>query len=200
MLEARLREGFVRMRQLMELTRHEMRLRAPFNPLPYSALIAACESFFEHLVQVRQSSLYFQPNMAASDPAAIASLTVPRRDAVAVILMNLYVLACALRADKPVPRYLPSAAIARRRLLDCMAVMEAEQVRRSEVDGKGKGVEDGGRERMGHEEGKGRRWADVYQYAFSGALTDIVENLQEMQRYTKEVCGEVGWESDELVA
>ena len=60
MLEGRLREGFVRMRQLMELTRHEMRLRAPFDPLPYSALISACESFFEHLVQVRQSALYFQ--------------------------------------------------------------------------------------------------------------------------------------------
>lgn len=196
MLEGRLREGFVRMRQLMELTRHEMRLRAPFNPLPYSALITACESFFEHLVQVRQSSLYFQPNMRASEPADIASLTVPRRDAVAVILMNLHVLACALRADKPVPRYLPSAAIARRKLLHCMAVVEADQAERLGVDGKGKEIEKEGGEEMGHEEGKGRRWADVYQYAFSGALTDVVENLQEMQRYTKEVCGEVGWESD----
>ncbi|CAF9914381.1 MAG: hypothetical protein ALECFALPRED_009579 [Alectoria fallacina] len=198
MLEGRLREGFVRMRQLMELTRHEMRLRAPFNPLPYSALITACESFFEHLVQVRQSSLYFQPNMLASHPDAMAALTVPRRDAVAVILMNLYVLACALRADQPVPRYLPSAAMARRRLLDCMEIVEADQARRMEVDAKGKGIEKGGNE-TGHEEGKGRRWADVYQYAFSGALTDVVENLQEMQRYTKEVCGEVEWESDGLV-
>lgn len=201
MLEGRLREGFVRMRQLMELTRHEMRLRAPFNPLPYSALIAACESFFEHLVQVRQSSLYFQPNMLASDPAEIAALSIPRRDAVAVILVNLYVLACALRADKPVPRYLPSAAVARKRLLDCMAVVEAEQAQQLEVDGKGKGKagEDEGREGRGHEEGKGRRWADVYQYAYSSALTDIVENLQEMQRYTKEVCGEVGWGGEGLV-
>lgn len=194
MLEGRLREGFVRMRQLMELTRHEMRLRAPFNPLPYSALITACESFFEHLVQVRQSSLYFQPTMLHSDPAAIAALTVPRRDAVAVILMNLYVLASALRADRPVPLYLPSAAVARMRLLDCMDVVEAEHARRLEADGKAEGSGEEGGKGFGHVEGKGRRWADVYQYAFSGALTDIVENLQEMQRYTKEVCGEVGWE------
>ena len=219
MLEGRLREGFVRMEQLMELTRHEIRLRAPFNPLPYSALINACESFFEHLVQVRQSSLYFQPGMLASDPEAIASLAVPRRDAVAVILLNLYVLACALRANRPVPRYLPSAAAARRRLLDCMDVVEKEQKRRrSEVDGKkrawrvgegevdgegkGKGSEHEEEEEDGNgmgseeeEDGKGkRRWADVYRYAFSSALTDIVDNLQEMQRYTKEVCGEVGWD------
>lgn len=187
MLEGRLREGFVRMRQLMELTRHEMRLRAPFDPLPYSALISACESFFEHLVQVRQSALYFQPYMAASDPAIVASLTAPRRDAVAVILLNLYVLACALRADRPVPRYLPSAAAARRKLLDRMEILEAEQAQNREAEAKSP------RER------KGRRWADVYQYAYSDALTDIVENLQELQKYTKEVCGEVRWESDILV-
>ncbi len=189
MLEGRLREGFVRMRQLMELTRHEIRLRAPFNPLPYSALITACESFFEHLVQVRQSSLYFKPSTLASEPKTVSSLTAPRRDAVAVILLNLYILASALRADQPVPRYLPSAAAARRKLLDHMEIFEAEQTRREEAT-----VKEG---RSQHE--KGRRWADVYQYAYSGALTDIVEQLQEMQRYTKEVCGEVEWEGDELL-
>ena len=187
MLEGRLREGFVRMRQLMELTRHEMRLRAPFDPLPYSALISACESFFEHLVQVRQSALYFQPYMIASDPAIVASLTTPRRDAVAVILLSLYVLACALRADRPVPRYLPSAAAARQKLLDRMEILEAEQAQNREAEAKSP------------KERKGRRWADVYQYAYSGALTDIVENLQELQNYTKEVCGEVVWESDILI-
>lgn len=189
MLEGRLREGFVRMRQLMELTRHEMRLRAPFNPLPYSALIASCESFFEQLVQVRQSSLYFQPSMLASDPTTSFSLTAPRRDAVAAILMNLYILASALRLDQPVPRYLPSAAAARRKLLDRMELVEAEQARKMETEGKGKA----------DERGRGRRWADVYQYACSGALTDIVEQLQELQRFTKEVCGEAGWDGDEVV-
>ena len=220
MLEGRLREGFLRMRQLMELTRHEMRLRAPFDPLPYSALITACESFFEHLVQVRQSSLYFKPGMLDSDAKVVASLTIPRRDAVAVILLNLYVLACALRADRPVPKYLPSAAAARRRLLDCMDVVEMERAgrrggegRRVEGDGgegkrrqvdseKGKGIdvnwegegEGGGQGVKADEGGQGRRWADVYRYAFSSALTDVVENLQEMQRFTKEVCGEAEWD------
>lgn len=218
MLEGRLREAFVRTRQLMQLTRHEMRLRAPFDPLPYSALVAACESFFEHLVRVRQSSLYFQPDTLAPDPAAVASLTLPRRDAVAVILMNLYVLACALRADRPVPRYLPSAAVARRRLLVCMDFVEGARAGRAEVEvdgeGKGKGAQGGAAGFVGRDEegrgtgrddgggretrrdeggGKGRRWADVYRYAYSSALTGVVGNLQEMQRFTGEVCGEVGW-------
>ncbi len=118
--------------------------------------------------------------MLASGPEAASELTSYRRDAVAVILMNLYVLACALRTGRPVPRYLPSAAATRKKLLDRMEVVEAEYTAKKRGDGEG-GV-------------KRRRWADVYQYAFSGALTDIVAELQLLQKYTEEVCGEVGWE------
>lgn len=38
-----------------------------------------------------------------------------------------------------------------------------------------------------------RRWRDVYRYAFSSSLTDVVGALQVMQRFTKEICGEVGF-------
>jgi hypothetical protein len=103
MLEGRLREGFVRIRQLMALTRHEIRLRGPFNPLPYSAIVDACEGFFEYLVAVRQSSLFFHPHYISDSEQAAESLLSYRRDAVAAILMNLYVLAGALRGDRPVP-------------------------------------------------------------------------------------------------
>lgn len=42
-----------------------------------------------------------------------------------------------------------------------------------------RGVEDGSEN--GKEKGKGRRWADVYQFAFSEALTEIVEELQNLR-------------------
>ncbi|KAI4120641.1 MAG: hypothetical protein LQ338_006865 [Usnochroma carphineum] len=174
MLEGRLREGFVRIRQLLELTRHEIRLRASFDPLPYSALIEACERFFEHLVEVRQSSLYFQPSLRANNPEANGGLMSYRRDAVAVILMNLYILASALRANKPIPQYMPSAAAARKKLIDQMEEVEAKLAENA--------TEIGGKE--------GRRWADVYRFAFSSALTDIVEQLQQLQKYIREVTGE----------
>ncbi|KAL9047538.1 MAG: hypothetical protein Q9206_006688 [Seirophora lacunosa] len=174
MLEGRLREGFVRIRQLLELTRHEIRLRAPFNPLPYSALIEACERFFEHLVEVRQSSLYFQASLRASNAMANDGLISYRRDAVAVVLMNLYILASALRANKPIPQYMPSAAAARKRLIVRMEEVEATQPQESGD--------------MGQKDG--RRWADVYRFAFSMALTDIVEQLQQMQKCIREVTGE----------
>ena len=199
MLEGRLREGFVRIQQLLELTRHEMRLRAPFDPLPYSALISACEAFFEHLVQVRQSSLYFQPSTrATSFSTTSVSLTSYRRDAVAAILLNLYTYACALRGDQPVPRYIPSAATARQKLLDQMEIVEAEVAARERAEQlanpKSPDSMHSGRSAKAAKEKGQRRWADVYEYAFSGALTDIVAEVQEMQRYTTEICGKAEWE------
>ena len=121
--------------------------------------------------------------MLAGGREATESLIGVRRDAVATILMNLYILAGALRSDRPVPRYLPSAAAARKRLLERMEEVEAEHA--------GRGKEQ--RPELG------RRWADVYQYAYSSALTDIVEQLQQLQRYTKEITGEVGFDAVDYV-
>lgn len=154
------------------------RLRAPFDVLPYRALTDASERFFDHLVEIRQSSLYFQPYMLAGTESAKEILISVRRDAVAAILMNLYILAGALRAVRPVPRYLPSAAAARKRLLDRMEQVEREQIA---VPKRPK-------------PGKSRRWADVYQYAYSSALTDIVEELHQLQVYTEAITGEVGFD------
>ncbi|KAL8802422.1 MAG: hypothetical protein Q9182_003845 [Xanthomendoza sp. 2 TL-2023] len=191
-LEGRLREGFVRLRQLLELTRHEIvegsplsnhigtdkkqRLRAPFEPIPYSALIEACERFFDHLVEVRQSSLYFQASLHVNSQETNKILMPYRRDAVAVILMNLYILASALRTNQPVPRYMPSAAAARKKLIDRMEEVEVKQMKE-----------------YGPNERTGRRWADVYRFAFASALTDIVEQLQQLQKYTKEIAGEASF-------
>ena len=132
------------------------------------------------------------------------TLTAPRRDAVAAILMNLYILSCALRANRPVPRYLPGPAAARKKLLDRMEVLEAEEAARrravelellrsvsSEEEGPSAGVgSDGG----GGEGGKGkRRWEDVYRYAYSSALTDIVRTVQDIGRWSREIAGEERW-------
>jgi hypothetical protein len=180
MLEGRLREAFVRIRQLLELTDHEIRLRAPFDSRPYRALIDTSESFLNDLIKIRQFSLYFQPILGQSDAAANAALLSYRRDAVASILMVMYTLAGALKTGRPLPRYLPSAAAARKRLLDRMAD--------SDVYGNLAGDELGG---------KKRRWAEVYQYAYSKTLTDVVEQLHQLHQSTKVITGEVGFDHDD---
>lgn len=179
-LEGRLREGFVRIRQLMGLTRHEIRLRARFDPLPYSALADSCERFFELLVAVRESALYFDPKFARDNEDAISALLNYRRDAVASILTNLYILAGALRANRKVPKYLPSAAVARKRLMDKMIELEEEY----EL-GKGQGM-DHGKER--------KKWVQIYSYSYNESLTGCVAQLEELERYTKAIVGEQGFE------
>ncbi|KKY16866.1 putative brefeldin a-sensitivity protein 4 [Phaeomoniella chlamydospora] len=189
MLEGRLREAFIRIRQLLALTKHEIRLRAPFNPKCYELLIEGCEGFFEDLVQVRQSSLYFQPRMhrvSGLEGQIMNQALLPyRRDAVASILMDMYILAGALKTTQPVPRYMPSAALARKRLLDRMAELEEAQDEETPL-GLQKTLT------------KGRRWANVYQYAFNVALTDIVERLEDLQQSTKLIVGEKGFDLPDL--
>lgn len=191
MLEGRLREGFVRIRQLMALTRHEIRLRGPFDPLPYAGLIGACERFFEHLVEIRTASVFFHPqSYYMTDNPEVSDLMLScRRDAVASVLMNIYILAGALRSDRPLPRYLPSAAVARKRLLERMAEVEAEHLSTAPKD-------DGDLEGSEAKRNYGKRWADVYQYAYSTALTDIVEELEEMRKFVTAVVGEKGFDVD----
>jgi len=91
----------------------------------------------------------------------------PRRDAVASILMNLYVLAGALRSKRPVPRYLPSCAAARKRLLDRMAEVEEEFEEERQVRPRSE---------------KTRRWADVYRkFLLPRQWNDLMCNTQIMR-------------------
>jgi hypothetical protein len=85
------------------MTRHELRLRGDFDPVPYSALADAAERFFEYLIAVRQSAVFYNPGHIRDDSAAAEKLLSYRRDAVAAILGNLYILAGALRSKRKVP-------------------------------------------------------------------------------------------------
>ncbi|KAK6956590.1 hypothetical protein Daesc_001869 [Daldinia eschscholtzii] len=179
-LEGRLREGFVRLRQLLGLTRHEIRLRAPFDPLPYSALIDACERFFEYIVTARQASLFYHPHFIRDNTEFAVDLLGHRRDAIATILTNLYVLSGALRADRKVPKYLPSAAATRKQLLDRMGVLEAELAASGKLSADKKS--------------EGRKWAQIYSYSYNESLTGCVEQLEELEKYTKAIVGEQGFD------
>ncbi|KAF4455544.1 hypothetical protein F53441_2152 [Fusarium austroafricanum] len=178
MLESRMREGFVRIRQLLVMARHEPRLRAPFDPNPYSCLAASCERFFEYLIAVRQSALFYNPNYIRDDPVAAEKLLTYRRDAVAAILGNLYILSGALKSQKKVPRYLPNAAAARERLLH----RTADVVREMAEDDENLELE------------RQRTWSDIYSYSYNASLTGCVAQLEELEQFTKLIVGEKKFE------
>ncbi|CAG7564857.1 unnamed protein product [Fusarium equiseti] len=174
MLESRMREGFVRIRQLLVMTRHEIRLRGPFDPVPYSCLAASCERFFEYLIAVRQSALFYNPDYIRDNPIAAEKLLNYRRDAVASILSNLYTLAGALKDQRKVPRYLPSAAAARKKLLHKTAEVVKEMEENAELP----------------ELERQKTWSDIYSYSYNESLTGCVAQLEELEQFTKLIVGE----------
>ncbi|KAK6531387.1 hypothetical protein TWF281_008193 [Arthrobotrys megalospora] len=208
--EAKLREGFVRIRELLKMTEHEPRLRERFDPTPYEHLIDSSEKFFDHIIDVRQASLYFR---ISGDRDMAQMMLSCRRDAVATILMNLWVLGGGLRSKTPIPKYLPSAAIARRRLLQRIEDMDMEGYYEESIrrrDGKGRRLKFTELERLEPEnlfadgpaggsevkDGKVRnrgidKWAHFYQYAYSSILNEIVRELEQLQIYTKAITGEL---------
>ncbi|KAK6363667.1 hypothetical protein TWF730_001087 [Orbilia blumenaviensis] len=206
--EAKLREGFVRIRELLEMTEHEPRLRERFDPTPYEHLIDSSEKFFDHIIDVRQASLYFR---ISGDRDMAQMMLSCRRDAVAAILMNLWVLGGGLRSKTPIPKYLPSAAIARRRLLQRIEDMDMEgYYERSRHEGRKRRLRFTELERLEPEnlfvdgpsgksevkDGKVRhkgidKWAHFYQYAYSSILNEIVRELEQLQIYTKAITGEL---------
>ncbi|KAM3558943.1 hypothetical protein MY1884_003725 [Beauveria asiatica] len=189
LLEGRLREGFVRIRQLLVLTRHELRLRGGgggaadhHDPRCWAALTEACERFFEHTIAVRQAALFYDAGCLRASPAAAERLLPHRRDAVATVLANLYVLAGALRARRRVPRYLPSAAAARKALLVRSDEFEAE-LTAQEAKEAGAPL---------REVDTRRKWSDTYRFSYNQSLTGCIVQLEEMEKYTKLIVGEQG--------
>lgn len=176
LLEGRLREGFVRIRQLLVLTRHEARLRAPFDPVAYSALAESCEQLFEHLIAVRQSALFHNARHLPDSTVADEQLLSFKRDAVAAILANLYIFAGALRSHRKVPKYIPSAAVARRRLL-----LETQRIE-DQI------AHNGGSDNLGAH----KKWSEIYRYSYDQSLTGCVVQLEKLERYTKLIVGEQG--------
>lgn len=173
-------------------------MRGPYDPLPYSALIDACERFFEYVVTIRQSSLFYHPHFVGNDSEAAADLLGCRRDAIAAVLTNLYVLSGALRSRRPVPvsqrvdfaisftqltvdytqRYLPNAAVARRRLIELMSELDKEHVASGNYRSEEKRLE--------------MKVSQIYSHSFHESLTGCVEQLDQLAKYTKLIVGEQG--------
>lgn len=40
----------------------------------------------------------------------------------------------------------------------------------------------------------GRKWSQIYSYSYSQSLTGCVQQLEQLQKYTKEIVGEQGFD------
>jgi hypothetical protein len=61
-----------------------------------------------------------------------------------------------------------------------MAIVEAEQAQSYSAEG------------SDSKEGKGRKWSQIYNYSYNQSLTGCVTQLEQLQKYVKEIVGEQG--------
>ena len=75
-------------------------------------------------------------------------------------------------------KYLPSAAATRKRLLDRSRELEVELAASKIL--------------TSTEKTENKKWSQIYSYSYNESLTGCVEQLVELERYTKAVVGELG--------
>lgn len=89
-------------------------------------------------------------------------------------------------------RYLPNAAAARKRLLSHMAELEAIQATNPATFSPTNDSETTNL-KVDTLERESRKWSQIYSYSYSQSLTGCVQQLEQLQRYTKEIVGERGY-------
>jgi hypothetical protein len=77
-------------------------------------------------------------------------------------------------------RYLPNAAAARQELLDETKILEVELSRSSKHSA------------STTEKPESEKWRHIYSYTYNESLTGCVEQLSELEKYTKVIVGEQG--------
>ena len=81
---------------------------------------------------------------------------------------------------REIQKFLPSAAASRKQLMTKMAELEAEY----EED----------KNKLVPQMSERRKWVQIYQYSYNESLTGCVAQLEELERYTKLIVGEHGYE------
>lgn len=132
--EARMRQGFQAYRELILSTRHEPSLRRNFPIQTYLALLSSCEHVFNRIVEARISSVYFRIYEFDETKETTAHLLSYRRDAIAATIMLLFIVADCYRSRRPVPRYLPSSKMARKRLFQTIANLDTIHMDESDAE------------------------------------------------------------------
>ncbi|KAG0172340.1 hypothetical protein DFQ28_011056 [Apophysomyces sp. BC1034] len=100
---------------LLELTDHEPRLKGPFPKEFYKEMIVSLGNLLDHILSIRLALLKMPPMV--KDELMQHDQNIYRRDLVASLLLHFHTLSTSLKSKSPLPIYMPSARVARIRLL-----------------------------------------------------------------------------------
>ncbi|KAF9109021.1 hypothetical protein BGX27_008072 [Mortierella sp. AM989] len=163
-IEQQLQTRLINIGQLLELSKSEPRLKEDFPVQLYTQIVKCCQNILDRMVSMRMSAQLLSPEVRE---LVTGPMNFYRRDMVGALLMYFNVLSSSLASKSPLPPYLPSARMARLRVM--FNVRKAIAAHQAETG------ED--------------HYTYIYYYAFSSALEEVIEELELLAILIKPLVG-----------
>ncbi|KAF9580852.1 hypothetical protein BGW38_002338 [Lunasporangiospora selenospora] len=163
-VEHQLQTKLLKISQLLELSIAEPRLKEEFPKKLYGQIIQCCQNILDRLVSMRMAAQLLSPEVRE---LVTGPMNYYRRDMVGALLLYFSVLSSSLASKSPLPPYLPSARMARLRVIyNVREAIAAHQAATGED-----------------------HYTYIYYYAFSSALEEVIEELELLAILIKPLVG-----------
>ncbi|KAG0238776.1 hypothetical protein BGW42_002642 [Actinomortierella wolfii] len=163
-VEHQLQTKIIKILQLLELSESEPRLKGKFPMKLYQQIIQCCQNILDRLISMRMAAQLLSPEVRE---LVTGPMNYYRRDMVGALLLYFSVLSSSLASKSPLPPYLPSARMARLRVIyNVREAIAAHQAATGED-----------------------HYTYIYYYAFSSALEEVIEELELLAILIKPLVG-----------
>ncbi|ORX82626.1 hypothetical protein K493DRAFT_342174 [Basidiobolus meristosporus CBS 931.73] len=173
-LTSKLQSSITKATALLAPSAQEPRLRDDFQEQTYVDIITKVQNLLDWSSTMRTSILQIEDRLRVM----LANRLVKRRkDVVAAVLLHFYCISGAFKSKSPLPPYLPSARVARLRLLSKIRKVSIFQNLGNKSLHSDNDADDG--------------FVFTYWYSYAGSLIEIVEEQEELGDLVKQIVGEI---------
>ncbi|KAK9767548.1 hypothetical protein K7432_002563 [Basidiobolus ranarum] len=171
-LTSKLQSSITKATTLLALSAKEPRLRDDFQEQTYVDIISRVQNLLDWTATMRSSIVQIDEKVKVK---LVYPLNRRRKDVIASLLLQSYVISGAFKSKSPLPPYLPSAKTPRLRLLGKMRRLDAfSNMSRETLTDK---IES--------------EFFYTYWYAYAGSLIEVVEEHEELGDLVKKIVGEI---------
>ncbi|KAF9903350.1 hypothetical protein EC991_003889 [Linnemannia zychae] len=163
-VEHQLQTKLIKICQLLDLSASEPRLKEDFPGKLYKQIVQCCQNILDRMVSMRMAAQLLSTEVRY---LVTGPMNYYRRDMVGALLLYFSVLSSSLASKTALPPYLPSARMARLRVI--YNVRQAIAAHQAETG------ED--------------HYTYIYYYAFSSALEEVIEELELLAILIKPLVG-----------
>ncbi|KAF9128659.1 hypothetical protein BGX30_014239 [Mortierella sp. GBA39] len=163
-VEHQLQTKMIKICQLLDLSASEPRLKEDFPGKLYKQIVQCCQNILDRMVSMRMAAQLLSTEVR---DLVTGPMNYYRRDMVGALLLYFSVLSSSLASKTALPPYLPSARMARLRVI--------YNVRQAIAARQAKTGED--------------HYTYIYYYAFSSALEEVIEELELLAILIKPLVG-----------